>query len=179
MIGATQKLIQGRSTKQPVSSLVGRAEAEDGNAEVYIDGVGNLLSHLAQCCKPIPGDAIQGYITVARGVSIHRNDCSNILQLQAEEPERIITVDWADKPKNFYAVKIHIEAFDRHGLLRDITTLLDREKVNVSAMQTESFKDQNVAEMKLTIEIPDLGSLSRVFAKLNQLPNVSSVRREN
>lgn len=179
VIGATQKLTQGNAQQKAVSSLVGRAEAEDGSAEVYIDGVGNLMSHLAQCCKPIPGDAIQGYITVGRGVSIHRNDCTNILQLQSEEPERIITVDWAEKPKNLYAVKIHIEAFDRHGLLRDITTLLDRERVNVSAMQTQSFKDRNVADMRLTIEIPDLGSLSRVFAKINQLPNVSSVRREN
>ncbi len=179
VIGAAQRLMNKDGKQQAVSSLVGRAQFDGEDAEVYIDGVGNLLSHLAQCCKPIPGDSISGYITVGRGVSIHRKDCSNVLQLQAEEPDRIIAVDWAQKPKNLYAVTIHIEAFDRHGLLRDITTLLDREKVNVSSMKTQSFKDRNTAEMVLIIEIPGLGALSRLFAKLNQLPNVSSVRREN
>ncbi|MFL0799110.1 MAG: GTP diphosphokinase [Agarilytica sp.] len=181
VIGAAQRLIMEKDPDRgvKVTSLVGRAENQDGSAEVYIDGVGNLMSHLAQCCKPIPGDSISGYITVGRGVSIHRKDCSNILQLDAEEPERIITVDWADKPNNLYEVKIFIEAFDRHGLLRDITTLLDREKINVSSMQTQSNKDRNTAEMMLTIEVLDLGALSRIFAKLNQLPNVSSVRRES
>ncbi|MFL0809646.1 MAG: GTP diphosphokinase [Agarilytica sp.] len=179
VMGAAQRMLQSDDEPEKVSSLVGKAEYEDGSAEVYIDGVGNLLSHLAQCCKPIPGDSICGYITIGRGVSIHRKDCANVLQLQSEEPERIIAVDWAEKPKNLYAVRIVIEAFDRHGLLRDITTLLDREKINVSAMQTQSFKDKNTAEMQLHIEIPGLGTLSRLFARLNQLPNVSSVRREN
>lgn len=179
VIGAAQRLINHNNPQDAVSSLVGRAANQDGSAEVYIDGVGNLLSSLAQCCKPIPGDSISGYITVGRGVSIHRKDCANILQRQTEEPERIISVDWADKPNNLYAVKIYMEAFDRHSLLRDITTLLDREKVNVSAMQTESFKDRNAVEMILTIEIADLEALSRVFAKLNHLPNISLVRREN
>jgi len=179
VIGAAQRLIRGVTEPKAVSSLVGRAASDDGSAEVYIDGVGNLLSHMAQCCKPIPGDSISGYITVGRGVSIHRQDCSNLLQRQAEEPERIIAVDWAEKPKNLYAVVIQIEAFDRHGLLRDITTLLDREKINVSAMQTESCKDRNTAEMRLTIEILDLEALSRLFAKLNHLPNISAVKRES
>ncbi len=179
VMGAAQRLFNIKDPQKAVTSLVGRAVNQDGSAEVYIDGVGNLLSSLAQCCKPIPGDSISGYITVGRGVSIHRKDCPNVLQLQSEEPERIISVDWADKPNKLYAVKIKIEAFDRHGLLRDITTLLDREKINVSAMQTESFKERNTVEMLLIIEISDLGTLSRVFAKLNHLPNISSVRREN
>lgn len=179
VIGAAQRLVQDKEPSAPVSSMVGRAAKDDGSeAEVYIDGVGNLLSKLAKCCGPIPGDSISGYITLGKGVSIHRKDCSNLLQMQSEEPERIIAVDWADKPNNLYAVKILIEAFDRHGLLRDITTLLDREKINVSAMSTQSNKDNNTADMHITIEIPGLGTLSRLFAKLNQLPNVSSVRRE-
>lgn len=178
VISAVQRLLDKTDKSEKVSSLVGRAANEESGAEVYIDGIGNLLSHIAQCCRPIPGDSISGYITVGRGVSIHRKDCSNILQRQAEEPERIIAVDWADKPKNTYAVTVVLEAFDRHGLLRDITTLLDREKVNVSAMQTQSCKERNTAEMKLVVEIPDLETLSRLFAKLNQLPNISSVRRE-
>lgn len=178
VIGAAQRLISDSDTSPAVSSMVGRASVDDNDAEVYINGVGNLLSHLAQCCKPIPGDSISGYITVGRGVSIHRKDCSSILQRQSDEPERIIAVDWAEKPNSLYAVVIHVEAFDRHGLLRDVSTLLDREKVNVSYMTSQSCKERNTVDMKLTVEIADLGSLSRVFAKLNQLPNVSSVRRD-
>lgn len=179
VINVAHKLIDKGQTEEAVGSMVGRASSEDGDVDVYIDGVGNLMSHIAQCCKPIPGDDISGYITLGRGVSIHRNDCSNFLQRQSEEPERIITVGWAEKPGRLYSVGIFIEAFDRHGLLRDITTLLDRERVNVSALNTLSNKEKNTAEMTLTIEIEDFSSLSRVLAKLNHLPNVSHVRRQS
>jgi len=178
VINAAQRLLNIDKQEHPVASLVGRATNETGGADVYIDGVGNLLSHIAQCCKPIPGDRIAGYITLGRGVSIHRLDCINLMQRQAIEPERIITVGWADEPTQSYSVTIALEAFDRHGLLRDITTLLDREKINVSAMQTLSNKNKNTVDMTLQIEISDFNELSRVLAKLNHLPNVSSVRRK-
>ncbi|MBC6906935.1 GTP diphosphokinase [Saccharophagus sp. K07] len=165
---------------EPVISLVGRAySADQGASDIYIDGVGNLLSHIAQCCKPIPGDSITGYITLGRGVSIHRQDCPNVLQLVADEPERIIKVDWAEKPEQSYSVDVSIEAFDRHGLLRDITALLDREKINVSAMQTQSNKNRNTVDMSLRIEVSSFSDLSRVLARLSRLPNVTSVKRKN
>ncbi|MFT5083222.1 MAG: GTP pyrophosphokinase [Lentisphaeria bacterium] len=177
VINAAQRMVSKGKPQEPVVSIVGRASNEANGADVYINGVGNLMSHIAQCCKPIPGDSISGYITLGRGVSIHREDCSNVLQRQAEEPERIIQVSWADEPGKQYSASIFIEAFDRHGLLRDITSLLDREKINVSALGTQSNKDSNTAEMTVTIEISDFNDLSRVLAKLNQLTNVSSVRR--
>ena len=179
VINIAQKLLNGGAAAEPVVSLVGKASDERSGAEVYIDGVGNLMSSIAQCCKPIPGDRIAGYITQGRGVSIHRQDCTNVLQRQSLEPERIIAVGWADKPLNLYSTEIAISAFDRHGLLRDITTLLDREKVNVSAMTTLSDKNKNTVDMVLTIEITDFASLSRVLARLNQLPNISSVVRKS
>ncbi|SMF35967.1 GTP pyrophosphokinase [Alteromonadaceae bacterium Bs31] len=178
VINSAQRLLNIDKHENPAASLVGRATDETGGADVYIDGVGNLLSHIAQCCKPIPGDRISGYITLGRGVSIHRVDCINLLQRQAIEPERIITVGWAEEPSQTYSVTIALEAFDRHGLLRDITTLLDREKVNVSAMQTLSNKNKNTVDMTLQIEITDFNELSKVLAKLGQLPNVSAVRRK-
>ncbi len=178
VLNAAQKLVNGDVSSQQVSSLVGKVSDEKSGAEVYINGVGNLMSSIAQCCKPIPGDSISGYITQGRGVSIHRQDCTNILQRRSLEPERIIAVDWAEKPANLYSTEIAIEAFDRHGLLRDITTLLDREKINVSAMQTLSDKNKNTVQMEATIEVTDFGSLSRVLARLSQLPNVSSVVRK-
>jgi GTP pyrophosphokinase len=179
IINAAQRLFKADKTPEPVISLVGRATSfEQGASDVYIDGVGNLLSHIAQCCKPIPGDSITGYITLGRGVSIHRQDCPNILQLVADEPERIIKVDWAEKPEQYYSVDVIIEAFDRHGLLRDITTLLDRERINVSAMQTLSNKSKNTVDMSLRIEVSSFSDLSRVLARLSRLPNVSSVKRK-
>jgi len=91
----------------------------------------------------------------------------------------VIAVDWAEEPQEFYSAEIHIEAFDRHGLLRDVSTLLDREKVNVSAMKTQSHKDKHTVDMELTVEISDLQSLSRLLARLSQLPNVWSASRKD
>ena len=181
VIFAAQKLLNIDSDQRdPVASLVGRAQHEEGPAgDVFIDGVGNLLSNIAKCCKPIPGDSIAGYITKGRGVSIHRKDCANLLSSQTHEPERIIAVDWAEAPGQLYSVDISVDAFDRHGLLRDITTLLDREKVNVSAMKTLSNKERSTVEMSITIEIEDFSELSRVLARMSHLPNVSDVRRSN
>jgi len=178
VLNAAQRLIDEANPQEPVVTTVGRASDEASGADVYIDGVGNLMSHIAQCCQPVPGERISGYITLGRGVSIHRQDCSNILQRNEEEPERIIRVNWAEKPKEHYSAVIVIEAFDRHGLLRDITTLLDREKVNVSALNTLSDKQKNAVDMTLTVEIANLGELSRILAKINQLPNVSSAKRQ-
>lgn len=180
IINAAQRLFKPEKNNEPVSSLVGRASTNQADgSDVYIDGVGNLLSHMAQCCKPIPGDRITGYITLGRGVSIHRQDCSNILQLAVDEPNRIIKVDWAEKPEQKYSVDIIIEAFDRHGLLRDITTLLDKERTNVSAMQTLSNKHKNTVDMSLRVEVASYTDLSRVLARLSRLPNISQVRRKN
>lgn len=149
-----------------------------GQADVYIEGVGNLLTHLAKCCSPVPGDAITGYITLGKGVSIHRQDCSNILQLENDEPERIIQVSWSGAPHKVYSVEILIEAFDRHGLLRDVTALLDAEKINVIAMQTLSNKNLNTVDMQVTIEVQNFNALSRALTRLNQLPNIASARRK-
>ncbi len=178
VINVAQRQLNGSNPRMPAQSLIGRAQDGASGADVYISGVGNLMSTTAQCCKPIPGDRISGFITLGRGVSIHRQDCTNFMRRQEEEPERIIEVSWAEKPGQSYSVIIDIEAFDRYGLLKDITTLLDRESVNISAMQTLSNKERNTVDMLLTIEIGDFGELSRALAKLNQLPNIFSVRRK-
>ncbi len=179
VIDAANRLIGGQKNQEPVLPIVGKASGGNRGADVYIDGVGNLLSYIAQCCKPVPGERISGYITLGRGVSIHRQDCTNLLRKLQDEPERVMAVDWAEEPKELYSVVIGVEAFDRHGLLRDVTTLLDREKVNVSAMQTFSHKQKHTVDMMLTVEISDLQELSRILARLSQLPNVWSVQRKD
>ncbi|MBB6523720.1 GTP diphosphokinase [Pseudoteredinibacter isoporae] len=176
VLNAAQKLL-GQDQHHP-TQLVGRASEQFNNDDVYIDGVGNLMTTFARCCHPVPGDSIAGYITLGRGVSIHRQDCSNLLQLQMEEPTRIIEVSWSAAPQDVYAVSINVEAIDRHGLLRDITALLDVERINITSMQTLSNKSSHTVSMQFDIEIHSYSELSRVLERLNRLPNVESASRK-
>jgi GTP pyrophosphokinase len=148
-----------------------------GSGDIQIQGVGNLMTNLGRCCKPLPGDDIVGFITRGRGVTIHRRDCSNVLRYQNDNPQRLIEVEWGGNTQT-YPVDIHITAFDRQGLLRDITSVLANEKINVIAVQTISDKAEHVAYMTLTMEIADIDELSRTLQKLGQLPNIIEVKRE-
>ncbi|MEW5755201.1 MAG: GTP diphosphokinase [Pseudomonadota bacterium] len=148
-----------------------------GEPDVKVHGVGDLLTNMANCCKPVPGDLIVGYITRGRGISIHRADCSNLLRLQQENKERLIEVDWSSRVQSTYPVDLHIEAFDRPGLLRDITAVFANEDINLIAANTYTDKKTLRAEMRLTIEINALDQLSKVLAKISQLPNVQSAQR--
>ncbi|WP_068828633.1 GTP diphosphokinase [Pseudomonas sp. BMS12] len=145
--------------------------------DVQIDGVGNLLTQIAGCCQPLPGDPIVGYITLGRGVSIHRQDCASVLQLAGREPERIIQVSWGPVPVQTYPVDVVIKAYDRSGLLRDVSQVMLNERINVLAVNTRSNKEDNTASMLLTIEIPGLDALARLLARISQLPNIIEVRR--
>jgi len=145
--------------------------------DIQIQGVGNLLTQMAGCCQPLPGDPIVGYITQGRGVSIHRQDCASVLQLAGREPERIIQVSWGPVPVQTYPVDIIIRAYDRSGLLRDVTQVLLNEKLNVLAVNTRSNKDDNTASMSITVEIPGLDALGRLLGRISQLPNIIEARR--
>ncbi|WP_101759310.1 GTP diphosphokinase [Oceanicoccus sp. KOV_DT_Chl] len=147
------------------------------NDAIHVRGVGNLLIHYAGCCKPLPGDVIIGYVTQGRGVSIHREDCNKVLQLQYTEPERIIEVSWGDTPEVTYPVDIVIKAYDRSGLLRDVTTMLANARINVIAVNTLSDKLANTATMNLSVEIAGLEALGNLLVRINRLPNVLSAER--
>ncbi len=159
--------------------LIQRRPSRMGNSsgEIQIQGVGNLMTQMANCCHPVPGDPVIGYITIGRGVTIHRQDCPNALQLASKEPERMIQVDWGTAPAQTYPVDIHIKAYDRSGLLRDISQVLLNEKVNTLAMNTLSNKENNTATMKITIEITSLEALGRLLGRISQLPNIIEVMR--
>jgi len=146
---------------------------------MQVEGVGNLLTHMAQCCKPVPGDKIAGYITRGRGITIHRENCPNMLRYSNHCPERVIKIDWGQRLDHAYPVEIQIMAFDRQGLLRDITSILANDQVNLIAANTLSEKDGPIARMNLTLEIRDIEMLSRVLAKISQLPNVMEAKRNN
>ncbi len=154
----------------------GRSSQELGEG-IQISGVGDLLTQIARCCKPVPGDEISGYITRGRGVTVHRQDCANILRFREKSPERLIDVAWGEQSEQSYPVDVQITAFDRQGLLRDISAVLANEHVNILAVNTSSDTKTHLANMTLTMEIHDLDKLSRTLMLINQLSNVLEVRR--
>ncbi|KTD64003.1 GTP diphosphokinase [Legionella spiritensis] len=147
-------------------------------SDLRIEGVGNLLTNMARCCQPLPGDDVIGYITIGRGVSVHRKDCPNIIHATEKQRQRFLEVSWGNATRDHYVVDILIKAFDRVGLLRDVTSLLSTEKAHVYAMQTKMNKQDNSAYISLTIEIDGLNSLSRLLNRLQQIPNVLEARRQ-
>ena len=149
-----------------------------GDGGFKILGVGNLLTATARCCSPVPNDPIVGYITRGRGVTIHRQDCGNVLRLQGDDRDRLIEVEWGVPTETGYQVDIMVEAYDRSGLLRDITSVLANEKINLTGVNTATDKRDGIARMSLTLEISDIEQLSRVLSQIGQLPNVVEARRK-
>jgi GTP pyrophosphokinase len=151
------------------------------SSDVFIHGVGNLLTQMARCCRPLPGDGIGGYITQGRGISIHRQDCGNFLRLQGAEPQRIIKVEWGGQPQKNYRVKIALDTYDRSGLLLDITKTVDRLGLHITSMtsdaKTRRKRAMNSSHILLALDVPSLDQLSAVLSQLNQIPNVVAARR--
>ena len=163
----------------PLPERRARPTAAGGEGDVTIEGVGNLMTHLARCCKPVPPEPITGYITLGRGVTIHRQDCANALRLAATDGRRVIDVAWSRGQARTYPVDIQVEAYDRQGLLRDITLILANEKLNVLGVNSFTDRETGIAHLRLTIEVPDAAKLARVLARLTQLHNVIDVRRRS
>jgi len=172
------KLTPPETIDQSVQKLVrSQARPEVTGSDLNIEGVGNLLTFMARCCQPVPGDTVIGYITVGRGVSVHRQDCPNIIHASERQKERFLQVTWGSSQRENYVVDVIIKAFDRSALLKDVTSLLSNEKAHVYSLQTHSNKHDNTAYINLTVEIDGLNSLSRLLAKLEQIPNVLEARR--
>ena len=147
-------------------------------SDVVIEGVDDLMTHMAPCCKPVPDDPIIGFVTRGRGVTIHRRDCGNIRHLGAEERERLIEAHWADRSgPSHYPVDLLVVAADRKGLLRDVSSIFADADVDVIGVETHSEKSTDTASMRFTIEVEDNAHLSRLMTKLQQLPEVHQVRR--
>ncbi|QGX38825.1 GTP diphosphokinase [Permianibacter aggregans] len=146
---------------------------------ISVLGVDNLLTHTAGCCRPVPGDQVIGYITQGRGISIHRADCAHIQRAHEERPERLVEIDWSADKASLYVVDLLIEATDRQGLLRDVTTLVANERINVSGMSTTTNKKTQISILGLQVEVRDALSLSRLVAQLAKLPGVMSVQRRS
>ena len=148
---------------------------KSGKSGVLVVGVGSLLTQLARCCRPAPPDAIVGFVTRGRGVSIHRSDCHSYLALAAREPERVIEVAWGETSDTFYPVDISVRAHDRPGLLRDLSEVFARLRLNVVGVNTQS--KQSLAHMVFTVEVRGGESLARALDALAEVAGVSSASR--
>jgi GTP pyrophosphokinase len=138
-------------------------------------GVGDLLTRVCRSCNPVPGDNIIGYITRGRGVTVHRVDCSSVLN--EDEKDRLVSVDWSESDQHVFPVTVRIEAWDREGLVRDVTAILADEKINIIALSAVVHKDQT-ATVWTTVEVPRLDRLSRIMSRLESIRDVFNVVRE-
>ena len=178
IVAAAQELLSPEPDDVPILRDAPERKFQATPGAVQVAGVGNLLTSMAKCCKPVPHDSIVGYITKGRGVTVHRRDCANVTRLNESERDRFVEVSWNKQAFGSFAVDIRVLAHDRRGLLKDITSILSNEEINVLAVNTlTDIKDQ-MARMHLTLEISDITQLSRILVKMNQLSGVLEVARK-
>ncbi|MEJ1298763.1 MAG: bifunctional (p)ppGpp synthetase/guanosine-3',5'-bis(diphosphate) 3'-pyrophosphohydrolase [Candidatus Sedimenticola sp. (ex Thyasira tokunagai)] len=155
-----------------------KTTAAKRRSEVVVEGVSDLLTHMARCCKPVPYDDIIGFITRGKGVTVHRRDCSMIHNLNEKDQGRLASVVWADQQEETtYPVDIQVIAGDRKGLLRDLSSVLTNEEVDVIGVNTQSNRKTDRATMRFTVEISDMKQLSRIIDKMAQFPDILDVKR--
>jgi GTP pyrophosphokinase len=142
-----------------------------------IEGIGNLLTTLARCCQPLPGDEVRGYVTKGRGVSVHRADCGSLARLARHQPDRVIDVSWGSAASQTYQVDIELRGYDRKGLQKDVTSIISNALTHIIASSSRLFAQSGEAEMRFTLRVRDFEQLSMLLGKLLALPNVIDVRR--
>jgi GTP pyrophosphokinase len=160
--------------------ILRKSKAKTTHGGVLVVGVDSLLTQLSRCCRPVPPDPISGFVTRGRGVSIHRTDCSTFKQLLARAPERVVLTEWGQPAdgasKALFPVDIALMALDRQGLLRDISEVFSRLKINVTGVKTQSRK--SLASMQFTIEIPSTDGLQAAMTALLEVKGVTEARRK-
>lgn len=153
--------------------LVKRTESSD----ILVEGVGNLLTRMAACCKPVPGDEICGYVTQGRGIIIHRCDCRYLLASKNRSPDKVLQVTWTNQVNKSYLIDLVIMAYDRKGLLSDVTALLSHEKISVTSLNTKVNQKKLEVKIDIQVEVNNLEVVSRLITLLEQLNNIVDVKR--
>ena len=154
-----------------------RPRGKEPASRFTVQGVGNLLSQLARCCQPVPGDAIVGYLTRGRGVSIHRRNCASVQRLIALQPDRELPVNWGQAAASRYEVGIQVRAYDRKWLLKDLTNVVAQAEVNILAVTSQLDEARGLADVRFTLAVSDFEQLSQLLAKLDIVPGVQDARR--
>ena len=169
-----QVALKGAETPPVAPPEIRKKKAAAGKASMLVVGMGGLATQLAKCCKPVPPDAIRGFVTRGKGVSIHREDCAGLKRLTEEHPERVMETAWGETD-SVYTVDMAVTATDRRGLLRDIGDALAREKINVTAVRTQTREE--LAFMRFTFDVANVAQLQRALALVRQLKGVIRVAR--
>ncbi len=163
--------------KEAPLSLPAKTPSRQNKYQIELDGFDNVEMSLAKCCNPVQGEPIVGFITLSSGVSIHNEGCPEYLRLIEKEPDRSVAARWQGGNRRYQPVTILIEAEETHGLLRDLVTVIDREKVNILRAETLDGQE-DVAELKFYVEVADIAHLSRLLRKIEQQPGVMRARRD-
>jgi len=167
--------LRGGAEELPPEPEIQTRKSRAGDSRILVVGVDKLLTQVGKCCKPMPPDAITGFVTRGKGISIHRVDCINFRNMAARNPERIISAEWGAQSGAVYPVDLMVDAGDRQGLLRDISDILSREKINVTAVRTQSRA--GVAHMGFTVELSGTAALQKALSLLREVPGVISAQR--
>ena len=176
--GAIQRRLRARAAEAPPPATARPPARRKAATGLQVEGVGDLACTYARCCSPVPPQPIAGYVTVGRGVTVHRADCASLERMRLRQPERVLAVDWGSAADRAFPVDIHVHAFDRRGLLRDISGLLADEKISIERVNSQSNAARNLADITLTVSIRGLDELSRVLTRLKSLPNVITAQRK-
>ncbi len=173
----TQALARLRAATLPAPPVRPRPQRRPGRSPVEIEGVGDLPITMARCCSPVPPDAIAGYVTLGRGVTIHQLRCASLLRMRAVKPERVLTVSWALDNDSQLPVKIRVEAFDRRGLLRDVSDIMALEKLSIDGVNSDTDPKDHIATIVMRTAVRDHEQLGRVLRRLGAVPNVLRAER--
>jgi GTP pyrophosphokinase len=176
--GAIDRRLRGKPAPAPGSDLppIGQLRKEQA-AAVQVEGVGDLLSTHARCCNPVPPEPITGYVTVGRGITLHRAGCRNLARLAERSPQRLLQVGWGTAAGRRYPVEIVVHAMDRRGLLRDVTTVVAEEHIDIERLASRGDPGQGSADLSLRVAVGGLSDLSRLLARLSAMPGIISARR--
>jgi GTP pyrophosphokinase len=150
---------------------------KEKSADVQVEGVGDLMSTHARCCNPVPPEPITGYVTVGRGITLHRTGCRNLARLAARAPQRLLQVDWGKSAGRRYPVEIVVHAMDRRGLLRDITTVVAEEHIDIERLASQGDAGQGSADLSLRVAVAGLPELARLAGAALCHAGVISARR--
>ena len=154
------------------------ARHNNKKGRIVVDGLGNMMTHIAKCCQPIPGDDIIGFITQGRGISIHKANCPQLRGLMKKNPERVVSSQWGDDATaDGFTVTIKVVASDYSGLLRDVTTVIANEKINVLGVRSHTDRQKDLSIIDIDLMIVNLPALNRVLTKLNEIKQVRSAAR--
>jgi GTP pyrophosphokinase len=174
-----RELREGKESKEEEEPLPVTTAAKQGtSARLQVAGVSGLLTNLANCCNPLPGDEIVGFISRGKGAIVHRADCRNIGRYRERDRERLISVSWVGMSQQRYLAPVLITARDRSGLIRDIATVVTEVGVNMTAVSSTVGSGKQLALISATLEIESLDQLQRVFTKLERVKDVRSVERD-